>query len=491
MSELGGKVKRGFVWDMAGSFFNQISGLVITIFLARLLSPEEFGVVALAMVFISLTSVFTDVGFTQGLIQREKVDNGHYNSIFLVNISLSLIMSAVIYLSAGLIGDFYDSDEVVHVVKYLALIPIISSFGMVHKSILVRKMKFKELSLRTVVCSVFGGVVGISAAIYGEGAFSLVWKQLASELIGVIVFWWGSKWIPNFRFSLSKVKDLFNFSQFVFFDALVRTFFDRLDTLFIGKVFSPEILGLFGRAKSLNLIVSDYTTSSVRKVMFPALSSIQNEPKRFKAVFLRIVSVSSAGSGFLAGIMFFIAEPFILLVLGEQWRGSISIFKLLVFITLISPHIGINAQAILSKGYSKTKLYMNGVHRFLGLLPMGIGFFYGIEVFTLTLVLVKFAVLFFYILFAQNKLHINWWDQWKRILIPMAPFVGCILIFYFLTPFASTTLNINNLYLDVGKAFIFAIVYLLYLKMINNELFDVLASFLSKGKSWMKSIKRK
>src|SRR5690606_19255226 len=125
-------------------------------------------------------------------------------------------------------------------------------------------------------------------------AFSLVWKQIASELIGVIVFWWGSKWIPNFRFSLAKVKDLFGFSQFVFFDSLIRTFFDRLDTLFIGKVFSPEILGLFGRAQSLNLIVSNYTTTSVSKVMFPALSSIQNDSKRFNAAFLKIVSVSSA-----------------------------------------------------------------------------------------------------------------------------------------------------------------------------------------------------
>jgi|26BtaG_2_1085354.scaffolds.fasta_scaffold00002_253 O-antigen/teichoic acid export membrane protein len=491
MSELGGKVKRGFAWDMAGSLFNQVSGLLITIFLARLLTPEEFGVVALAMVFISLTSVFTDVGFTQGLIQREKVDNGHYNSIFLVNISLSFVMGGIIYLSAGMIGDFYDSEEVVHVVKYLSLIPIIASFGMVHRSILVRKMKFKELSLRTAICSVFGGIIGITAAFYGEGAFSLVWKQLASELIGVIVFWWGSKWIPDLRFSMSKVKDLFSFSQFVFFDALVRTFFDRLDTLFIGKVFSPEILGLFGRAKSLNLIVSDYTTNSIRKVMFPALSSIQHEPKRFNTVFLRIVTISSAGSVLLAGIMFFIAEPFILIVLGEQWKGAISIFKILVFVTLVSPHIGINAQAILSRGFSKTKLYMNGVHRSLALMPMIIGFFYGIEIFTLTLVLVKFTVLFVYILFAQKKLQISWWEQWKRILITFIPFLAFIVLFHFLTPFAYQLFDISHLYIDVIKAFLFAVVYLGYLKTINHELYNLLWDIISKGKKWIHQIKRK
>lgn len=491
MGDLRKRVSRGFAWDMAGSLFNQVSGLVITIFLARLLTPEEFGVVALAMVFISLTAVFTDVGFTQGLIQREKVDDGHYNSIFLVNISLSLIMGGVIYLSSGLIGGFYDSDEVVHVVKYLALIPIIASFGMVHRSILVRKMKFKELSLRTAVCSVIGGIVGITAAYKGEGAFSLVWRQLAIEFIGVIVFWWGSKWIPDFRFSLAKVKDLFSFSQFVFFDALVRTFFDRLDTLFIGKVFSPEILGLFGRAQSLNLIVSDYTSGSVRKVMFPALSSIQNEPERFNRIFLRIVSMSSAGSVFLAGIMFFIAEPFILIVLGEQWKGAVPIFKILVFVTLISPHIGINAQAILSKGFSKTKLYMNGVHRTLGLLPIAVGFFYGIEIFTLTLVFAKVSVLFAYTLFAQNKLQINWMDQWKRILFTTFPFVICMVLFYFLTPFTSKILNINILYIDVIKAIIFALLYMFFLRMINHEFYNVILGFVLKGKTWMKERKLK
>lgn len=483
MSDLGGKVKRGFFWDMTGSLFNQVSGLVITIFLARLLTPEEYGVVALAMVFISLSSVFTDIGFTQGLIQKEKIDNGHFNSIFLVNIALSLVMSGVIYLSANLIGNFYNSKEVVIVVKYLALVPIISAFGMVHKSILVRNMKFKELSLRTVICSVFGGVVGITAAFYGEGAFSLVWKQLSSSLIGVAVFWWGSKWIPDFRFSLNKVKDLFNFSQFVFFDSLVRTFFDRLDTLFIGKVFSPEVLGLFGRAQSLNLMVSDYTSNSVRKVMFPALSSIQNEPKRFSAVFLKMVSMSSAGSAFLAGIMFFIAEPFVLIVLGEQWKEAIPIFKLLVFVTLISPHIGINAQAILSKGFSKIKLLMNGVHRVLGLLPMVFGFFFGIEVFTLILVCSKFLVLFAYILFAQQKLQINWREQWTRIIITAIPLGLCIILFSILTPFILEAIPIDMLLLDVIKTLLFVIIFLVYLKVVKHELYDALIDIISNLKS--------
>lgn len=480
MSELGSKVKRGFAWDMTGSLFNQVMGLVITIFLARLLTPAEFGVISLAMVFISLTSVFTNVGFTQGLIQREKVDNGHYNSIFLVNIFLSLTMSAIIYLSANLIGKFYDSKEVIHVVKYLALIPVIGSFGMVHQSILIRKMDFKSLSIRTMITSICGGVVGITAAYYGEGVFSLVWKQLTTELIGVIVYWWGSKWVPNLRFSFSKVKDLFNFSQFVFFDALVRTFFDRLDTLFIGKVFSPEVLGLFGRAQSLNLIVSDYTSSSVRKVMFPALSSIQNDSKRFNSVFLRIISMSSAGSVFLAGCMYFIAEPFILIVLGQQWKEAIPIFKLLVFTTLISPHISINAQAILSKGFSKTKFYMNGVHRFVGLLPMAFGFFYGIQVFTFVLICSKFLVLIAYILFSQSKLKVNWRAQWKIIAVTFAPFGACLVLFYLITPLITSNFKIDKLVLDLIKTILFGSVFLIYLKVVKHELYVFLIDSITK-----------
>lgn len=486
MSELGGKVKRGFAWDMAGSLINQVTGLIITIFLARLLTPQEFGVVALAMVFISLTNVFTDVGFTQGLIQRQKVDKGHYNSIFLVNISLSILMGIIIYLCSGLIGRFYNSVEVAHVVKYLALIPVITSFGMVHRSILVRKMDFKSLSVRTMVCSVFGGAVGIITAYYGEGVFSLVWKQLASELIGVIVFWWGSKWVPNLQFSLTKVKDLLSFSQFVFFDALVRTFFDRLDTLFIGKVFSPEILGLFGRAQSLNLIVSDYTSNSVRKVMFPALSSVQDDSKRFNRIFLRTIGMSSAGSVFLAGCMYFIAEPFILVVLGPQWKEAIPIFKLLVFVTLISPHISINAQAILSKGFAKTKLYMNGVHRFVGLLPMAFGFFYGIKVFTFVLICSKFLVLIAYVLFAQKKLDINWKEQWKITLVTFAPFGVCLVAFYFITPLILNNFKIDVLLFDVIKTMLFGVVFLIYLKVVEHELYTIMIDFIAKLRSKLK-----
>src|SRR5690554_3205836 len=468
---------------MAGSFFNRVSGLVITVILARLLTPEEFGVVALAMVFISLSSVFTDVGFTQGLIQREKIDNEHYNSIFITNISLSLIISGVIYFSADLIGGFYDSKEVTQVVKHLAVIPVIASFGMVHRSILVRKMRFKELSLRTMVSSVFGGVVGITAAFYGEGAFSLVWKQLASEVIGVIVFWWGSKWLPNLCFSLIELKDLFSFSQFVFFDSLLKTFFDRLDTLFIGKVFSPEILGLFGRAKSLNLIVTSYTTNSISKVMFPALSSIQNESERFNKVFLKITQISSAGAVMLGGIMFFIAEPFVIIILGEHWRGSIPIFKLLVFVTLVSPYIVINAQAILSKGFSKTKLHMNVVHRTLGLLPLLFGLFWGIQVFTLILVCAKVLVMIAYIFFANKKLGIDWRKQIKIFILNCSPFIILIIVFNLLTPFIS----INNLILDVVKASLFLVIYILFLKQTKHELYHIIIEYMYKLKSRLKN----
>lgn len=473
MKNLGQKVKRGFIWDMLGSLINQVSGFIVTIILARLLGPEEFGLIAMAMVFIVISNVFVEVGFGKGLIQRQNIDNEHLNSVFIFNILASFVIGIIIYISADLIGKFYDSLQVTNVIKILSIVPLIGAFGIVHQAILTRRMDFRALALRATLSSIIGGIIGVTAAYYNQGVYSLVWKQITSTLVATIAMWYGTKWLPNFKFNYSKLKELLAFTQYLLYDELAKKFFDRLNPLFIGKVFSPETLGFFSKAESLNLMISDYTTKSIGKVMFPALSSVQNNFKAFTKMFFKTITVSSAGSVFLAGILYFIAEPFVLLVLGEQWGKTIPLFKILVFATLISPHIIINAQSILSKGFSRTKFVMNIYHRTLTLLPLVVGFFYGIEVFTIFFVISKFLVLIVYTIFSHYKLGINFFNQWKEILITVMPLIVCIILFHFLIPSVS----------EIIKTALFAIVYLSYLWFTKHELLRIAEPALLRLKS--------
>jgi O-antigen/teichoic acid export membrane protein len=470
MNQLGSKIKKGFVWDMFGSFISQASGFIVTIVLARLLGPEEFGLIAMAMVFIIISNAFVDVGFGKGLVQKQNIDNEHLNSVFLFNIVASFIISIIIFLSANLIGNFYNSPQVANIIKFLAIIPIIAAFGIVHQAILTRQMNFKALALRSTLSSIIGGIIGVTAAYYSQGVYSLIWKQISSTLVGAIAMWYGSKWLPNLKFNYSKLKELLSFTQYMLYDDLLKKFFERLNPLFIGKVFSPETLGFFSKAESLNLMVSDYTSKSIGKVMFPALSSVQDTPKTFTSIFLKIIAVSSASSVFLAGILYFIAAPFVLIVLGDQWEKTIPLFQILVFSTLISPHIIINSQAILSKGFSKTKFVINIYHRTLTVLPLIFGFFYGIEIFTAVLVICKFLVLIIYTIFSHLKLQINWWEQWKKILFTMLPLYVCIFLFHFFIPHIP----------DILKAVLFAVLYLSYLGIAKHESLVIFYSIISK-----------
>ena len=454
----GSKIKKGFGWDLLGSFFNQLSGLVTTIILARLLGPEEFGLIAMAMVVVAISEVFVEVGFGHGLIQKIKVDNEHFNSVFIFNIFASLLLSLGIFFSAGAIGRFYNSTEVVRVVESLAVLPFIASFGIVHQAILTRNMDFKPLALRITYSSLFGGIVGISAAFLNQGVYSLVWKQIASTLGGTLALWYGSKWIPSFKFNFAKLKDLLAFSQFVFLDSLLMRFFSRLNPIFIGKVFSAEVLGLFSKAESLNLMVSDYTSKSIRKVMFPALSSLQNDGEKFKELFLKTLSISSVSSTFLAGCLYFSSESLILFVLGSDWLKMIPIFKALVFVTLISPHIALNSQSILSMGFSKTKMFMNLIHRSIVILPLIIGYFYGILFFTYFFVIAKFLVLIFYVLFVHYYIKIDFYHQFKEILLSFAPLLFLVILFsvlFFINPIIQTI--------------VFALTYVFYLYVLKHE----------------------
>jgi O-antigen/teichoic acid export membrane protein len=212
---LGKQVRSGFGWDLTGTFFKQISTLIVSVILARLLTPEEFGIIGMAMVFVSLSQIFVEVGFSQGLIQSEHNSQRAYSSVFYLTFALGLIVGALIYFTAPLVGLFFESDKVskgeyTEVIRWLSLVPIISSFGSIHNTRFVRNLQFKILAFRNVLSTVLGGIVGVVMAYLGYGVYALVGQQLTTISLFVIILWWKSDWFPTWEFSFEEIKQLIN-----------------------------------------------------------------------------------------------------------------------------------------------------------------------------------------------------------------------------------------------------------------------------------------
>lgn len=456
------KAKKSFAWDFFGTLIRQLSSLVVSIILARLLEPEEFGLVGMAMVFISISSVFVDVGFTDGVVQKKEISQKALSSIFFVNVALSIVTGCIIYYSAHHIGAFYKSTDITEIVQLLSLVLPITAISKVQEALLMKKLDFKTLNICIVSGTLVGGGVGIFLAFHEYGAYSLVWQQIVSAFIGSGLLWISNKWRPFFVFSWKEISSIIKFSIFVFFDQLVQQVFRKLDTLFIGKVFSPAILGFYTRAESLNAQVTTYTSASLRKVIFPVLSTIQDDEEKFKNTYFSVFNIVGVVISFIAGLLYFMADKIIIVLLGEKWYPSIIIFQILVF-RLISSYGGLMTKALLSKGYSKQKFRISIVQRLIMLLPLVVGFYYGIEEFALAVVI---AGLFYFVYFSymiKYYLNLSFWYHLRLALLPWLTLIVIIVCNYLF-------FSIENSYV-LTITFIFSQV--LFLKAIKDQGFIV------------------
>ncbi|MDN4166611.1 lipopolysaccharide biosynthesis protein [Cytophagales bacterium LB-30] len=450
------KIKKGFVWDLGSNFVRQLTSLIISIVLARILSPDEFGIVGMALVFIHISEVFIDVGFTSGLIQNTKISDFAYSSVFFLNIFIGILIGVLIFFTAPLIGSFYNEPKVEEILRYLAFVPIISAFGRVHSTLLTKDMNFKKLSIRMVIATFLAGGVGVIAAVNDFGVYSLVVQQLTLVASSTILLWYSSTWRPKWFFSWHEISSLFKYSSYVFIDQLFRQLFNKIDTLFIGKVFSPSILGFYSRAESLKSQIDTYATVSLRNVLFPALSVLQNDEDEFKSIFYKVSNLSTGLVIFILAPVFFLAEDIIIFLLGEVWQPSVIYFRILLVSTLSSPHISIISQTILAKGYSKLKFHIGLGQRIIKLSPILIGIIYGIIEFTIATTIASILIFFFYAFVLNIKLKISFFRQVKNFIVPSFIFFIFIFIFFYL--------NSNPYVLTV----LFLFTYIILLRIMNH-----------------------
>ncbi|MEQ9307094.1 MAG: oligosaccharide flippase family protein, partial [Marinoscillum sp.] len=220
MKSLKKRTTSALAWDIGGTMLRQTFNFVTSIFLARLLTPEEFGLVGMSMVFIAFAEVFIDVGFSSALIQNQKNSELTYNSVFFINIGAGFLLTIVFYLSAPLIGRFYNNMEVVGLVRWLSLIFVFNSANLVQVAILKKKLNLKIMNVRTSIGAMIGGIAGVASAFAGLGVYSLVIQHITMAVAGTLLLWTTAGWLPKMEFSWREVKNLTGFSTYIFMDRI-------------------------------------------------------------------------------------------------------------------------------------------------------------------------------------------------------------------------------------------------------------------------------
>lgn len=478
MSSFRDRTTQAIGWDLAGNYGGQIASFIISIILARLLDPEDFGLVGMSMVFIAILQVFKDMGFASALIQSKENSSLTYSSIFYLNIFTGAVFTFLIYFAAPFIGKFYENSQITNLVRLLSIIFFISSFNVVQSTILRKNLDFKSLTVRDLFSQIFAGVVAVFFAFNGFGIYSLIIQQIIAAILQTILLWKITNWYPKFEFSWEEVKKLSGFSLYVFAAQSVNQILKQADTLIIGKLFSPATLGFFTRANSLNSLVIRNSSASISKVFYPALAGLQEDNERFQKVFLKVIKITSAISVYLTGVFFLVGEELIITLFGSKWEPSVFIFQILIIRAFTYPISSMVVNAFMAKGKSKQNFHYGNIRKVLQLIPMFIAFFYGFKPFLFSIVAVAILSWILNNFFATFSLGVSLKAQFMAV-SPNLIFSAVVL--YGIKEILPEKLNIP---LAIVEVVAFSLLFFIFLICTKSEL-------IKEGNIILQKLKRK
>lgn len=371
------KAVNGMVWKFLEKLFGQGMQLVIQIVLARLLMPEEYGLVGLLAIFIAISDVFILQGLTTALIQKKDADDTDFSSVFFANILVAVLLYGVLFAIAPLIAAFYKEPALKNIMRVLSLNVIIGALPAVHNAVLSRELNFKASFFRNAANVITQGGVGITLAVLGWGAWAMVFSKISGMFVGAIVLWLTVKWRPKRTFCFQRVKSLFSFSSKILGTNLLNTIFNNMHSLIIGKAYSPTDVGYYQRGQQIPQVTMGVVDGSMSEVLYPTFSKVQNDKVLLKNAVRRSVSLSMyLVLPVLMGLLV-VAEPLTIILLTEKWLPSVPFMQFSCVICMFWP-LAHRTHALNAIGKSGTTFCLSLVGKALTLiaifccLPFGI-----------------------------------------------------------------------------------------------------------------------
>lgn len=372
------KTISGVGWTFAEIFFRYGVSFIVGIILARLLSPDEYGLIGILTIFIAVFDIIVDGGFANALIQKKDVTDIDYCTVFYSNLLLSLIMAIILYVSAPLISYFFERDELLSLTRVMSIIIILNAAASIQRTRLSKQLSFKKQTIICCISSLVSGIIGVSMAYYGCGVWALVSQQISYTATNACLLWFLGRWIPKLIFSFESFKSLWNFGWKLLASGLLNTFSTQIFNIVIGKCFAPSTLGQYTWAQQFGSLFSSNITNVIQKVTFPVFSKIQDNPIRLKDSYRKVIKVTMLPTFVLMIGLAAISNNLVLILIGDQWTDVASYLQILCFSLMLYPLNSLNTNAIQVMGRSDITLKINILKNILIVIPVSIGIMCGI-----------------------------------------------------------------------------------------------------------------
>ena len=388
------KTITGLKWSFIDNFANQIILFAFVIILARLLKPEEFGLIGMIGIFISVSTVFVYSGLGEALIRKGRVSVNDYSTVFVFNIVVSVTFYLILFFSSNRIADFFNEPELAKIVKLFCLILVIDALGFVPRTILTKNIDFKSQAKVSIISSITSGFVGIFLAFKGFGVWSLVVRTIIQSGIRAGLLWIYSKWHFGIRFSVKSFREMFGFSLKIMISALINQVYLNIYQLIIGKFYSSTQLGFFNRANQFQRLAGSQLDNTIQRVSYPVLSEMQNDQERLKRTYQNLIKGTMFLSFALLIGMAAIATQLILTLIGEKWAQSITYLRLICFAGILYPLHSLNLNILKIKGRSDLFLKLEIIKKILAVPAITAGILISIKAMIIVMIVNSFIACF-------------------------------------------------------------------------------------------------
>ena len=369
------KTVKGTFWSATDAFLGQGVTFIVGLVLARLLSPEEYGLIGIVTIFTTVMLGVVDSGFSNALIRKQNVTDDDYSTLFYFNLAVSVAMFALLFLCAPWIARFFERPQLVELVRVMGLLLIIQALSIVQNTILTRRIDFKTKTKASVISAASSGVIGIVMAYIGFGVWSLVAQQLSRQLIYSVCLWVFNQWRPKKRFSLVSLKYMWGFGWKLLVSGLLNNIWGELYQTVVGKFYSPATLGQYTRSKEYARIFSSNITSIVQRVSYPVLAQVQDDKQRMVMGYRRIIKTTMFVTAICMVSMGAVAEPLIYCLIGPQWHQAATFLPFICISLSMYPLHAINLNMLQVQGRTDIFLYLEIVKKVLAIGPLCLGIF--------------------------------------------------------------------------------------------------------------------
>ena len=409
------KTIKGTMWSAIDNVAQFGVQFVVSIVLARLLSPDDYGLIGIITIFTTVCTAIISGGFSNALIRTQKPTEEDYNTAFICNLLMSILLYAIVFICSPLIADFFNRQELVALTRVSSFTMIIGALGIVQQTRLTKRIDFKTQTKITLIASILSGIVGIALALMDFGVWALVVQGIILQTLRTLLLWVFNRWVPAIRFSKESFHRLFGFGWKMMVSGVLDNLWKELYQLVVGKFYSPATLGQYTRAKQFSTMFSSNLTTVIQRVTYPVLSDIQDEKERMVAAYRKIIKTTMFLTFALMFALGAVSEPLLYCLIGPKWHEAATYLPLICLVGSLYPLHAINLNMLQVQGRSDLFLGLEIIKKIIGLAPLFIGAFVGIFPMLYTTVITSIISYFLNSYFSGKLLGYSSWMQIRDI----------------------------------------------------------------------------